>query len=361
MKIQINDQGREFVNKVSKVLQNMTGTEQRINSAYHLQSNGLCERQNKTIKDSLVKVLDGNPCDWPNIIEGVLLAHRVSKHTSINFSAFFLMYNREATLQIDVTHSLVGIEGNESEYPFDKETFDAVLTTAISMKANIHQTAGENICSAQEKQRRYYNRHYQVPNKIKVGQKVFLKNQRKMDRKCGKFSFKWFGPFTVHSISNEKFCSLINKDGTLIKAKYNVSLLKPYLESDETKVTCDENPPPSATDEQPHDTEKVDPPSSTDKQVLIEERIDNYAITNLPNEVIEMVLVDAVYSSKNSTETYVILSQTCSRFNDILKRRKDALLPHMHMKFPESVFDSLPRFQDKIKVSVRKIMKPWSE
>ena len=92
----------------------------------------------------------------------------------------------------------------------------------------------------------------------------------------------------------EKFCSLINKDGTLIKAKYNVSLLKPYLESDETKVTYDENPPPSATDEQPHDTEKVDPPSSTDKQVLIEERIDNYAITNLPNEVIEMIFVDAV-------------------------------------------------------------------
>ena len=27
------------------------------------------------------------------------------------------------------------------------------------------------------------------------------------------------------------------------------------------------------------------------------------------------------------------------------------------MKFPDSVFDSLPRFHDKIKMSVRKIMK----
>ena len=56
----------------------------------HPQSNGLCERQNKTIKDSLVKVLDENPCDWPNIIEEVLFAHRVSKHTSINFIHSFL-------------------------------------------------------------------------------------------------------------------------------------------------------------------------------------------------------------------------------------------------------------------------------
>ena len=102
--------------------------------------------------------------------------------------------------------------------------------------------------------------------------------------------------------------------------------MKPYLNSDETKVTCDENPFPSATDEQPHDTEKVDPPSLTDKQILIEERTDNYAITNLPNEIIEMMLVDAVNSTKNSAETYAILSQTCSRFNDILKRKKDPLL-----------------------------------
>ena len=96
-----------------------------------------------------------------------------------------------------------------------------------------------------------------------------------MDRTGGKFSFKWFGPFTAHS---KNLCSLINKDGPLIKTKYNVSLLKPYLDSDKTKVTCDENPP----------VQLMDPPSLTDKQVLIEERIDNYGITNLPNEIIEM-------------------------------------------------------------------------
>ena len=117
------------------------------------------------------------------------------------------------------------------------------------MRANIHQTAGEDICLAQEKQHRDYNRRLQLPNRIQVSQKMVLKNERRMDRKGGKFSFKWFGPFTIHSTSNKNFCSLINKDGTLIKTKYNVSLLKPYLDSDETKVTCTENPPPSTTDE----------------------------------------------------------------------------------------------------------------
>lgn len=80
-----------------------------------------------------------------------------------------------------------------------------------------------------------------------------------------KFSFKYLGQFTVYSISNINFCFLINKVETYVKTKYNVSFLKPYLESDETKVTSDENSSSSATDEQIHGTEKVDPQSLTDE------------------------------------------------------------------------------------------------
>ena len=56
----------------------LTGVEQRINSAYHPQSNGLMERQNRMIKNALVKVLDAHPERWTHIIEGVLFAHRVT-------------------------------------------------------------------------------------------------------------------------------------------------------------------------------------------------------------------------------------------------------------------------------------------
>ena len=47
------------------------------------------------------------------------------------------MYNRDPTLLIDVKYNLVNTEENESKHPFDKETFDVVLTNAISMRANI--------------------------------------------------------------------------------------------------------------------------------------------------------------------------------------------------------------------------------
>ena len=66
--------------------------------------------------------------------------------------------------------------------------------------------------------------------------------------------------------------------------------------------------PPSAINKQLRDTEKIDLPSLTEKQILTEEIFDNYAINKLLNEIIQIVLVDAMKSSKNLTETYVILS-----------------------------------------------------
>ena len=67
--VQINDQRREFVNEVSTELCRLTGVEQRITSTYHPQSNGLVERQNRTIKNSLVKVLEDNVKMWPSVME----------------------------------------------------------------------------------------------------------------------------------------------------------------------------------------------------------------------------------------------------------------------------------------------------
>ena len=73
---------------------------------------------------------------------------------------------------------------------FNKERSDAVPATAISIKANIHQIVGGDICSKQDKQRCNYNRSHQVPNKIKVGQNMLLKNQRRLEGNGGKFLFK---------------------------------------------------------------------------------------------------------------------------------------------------------------------------
>lgn len=53
--IVMSDQGREFINKVNQELFLLCGTDHRISSAYHPQTNGLDERMNQILKGSLVK------------------------------------------------------------------------------------------------------------------------------------------------------------------------------------------------------------------------------------------------------------------------------------------------------------------
>ncbi|CAK9296176.1 unnamed protein product [Gordionus sp. m RMFG-2023] len=48
-KIQINDQGSEFVNEISNHFHKLIGTMQRVSSAYHPQANSMVERVNRTI------------------------------------------------------------------------------------------------------------------------------------------------------------------------------------------------------------------------------------------------------------------------------------------------------------------------
>ena len=151
--IQINDQVREFVNEVCKQLHEFTELEHRVTSAYHPQVNALVERQNRTIKNSLVKVLEDNPVIWPQIIEGILFAHRVSRHSSTKYSPFMLMYNREPVLPIDVKHNLDKDESKErenregdgdEEQPFDLNFFDSIFSSATKVRTTIADDAADN-------------------------------------------------------------------------------------------------------------------------------------------------------------------------------------------------------------------------
>ena len=62
------------------------------------------------------------------------------------------------------------------------------------MTGKVHQTGGKNLRHTQVTEQRDYNRRHQVSNNIKTRQKVFLKKQKREERKGGKFLFKELGP-----------------------------------------------------------------------------------------------------------------------------------------------------------------------
>ena len=90
----MSDQGREFVNRVNEELFQLCGTDHRISSAYHPQSNGLDERLNQTLTRALVKFVNDNQDDWDAHIKSILYAYRTSKNDSTKFTPFELMFGR---------------------------------------------------------------------------------------------------------------------------------------------------------------------------------------------------------------------------------------------------------------------------
>ena len=90
----ISDQGREFVNQVQEELYRLTGTEHRVTSAYHPQTNGLTERFNQTLQTALLKVVNETQTDWDEHLPAVLFAYRTSQQKVTKLTPFEVMFCR---------------------------------------------------------------------------------------------------------------------------------------------------------------------------------------------------------------------------------------------------------------------------
>ena len=130
------------------------------------------------------------------------------------------MYNRHPILPIDIKYDLIDNNADKEpeSNPYDITTFQAVPESATLIREATNEKASQNIKKAQAKhQKDYDNRHSTVSTTLPIGFKVLLQNQRRQDRKGGKFSYKWIGPCTIKSISKTGLCVLINEKGFVFK------------------------------------------------------------------------------------------------------------------------------------------------
>ena len=89
---------------------------------------------------------------------------RVSELASIKYSTFYLLYNQELTSLTDIKFDFARVEEKYSDEPFDKETFDAVISTAASIRENFIKLLEKSISHPQAKERDY-NRLHQANQK----------------------------------------------------------------------------------------------------------------------------------------------------------------------------------------------------
>ena len=265
--IQINDQGREFVSEVSRILHTMCGVQQRITSAYHpqvnrlclntvfvivlttffFQANGLVERNNRTIQSAFLKVLEEHT-DWPSALDGVVFAFNTAKQSSTGYTPFFLLHGWEArTITEIMAEGLVPLgevppgECDMHAHGDLSADMDAIRGHAnhlLEVRKFIEDAAHKNIQKAQERQRDEYNKRHCGKVNFSIGDKVLLYNLKRKDRKGGNDAFLYSGPYSIEKKYFNGTFSLKNINGKILKSKAHGKNLKLLREPKFSKSTC---------------------------------------------------------------------------------------------------------------------------
>ena len=94
----LSDRGTNFLSTLVRSVCDLINTKKVNTTAYHPQSDGIVQRFNHTLCQSISMYVISDQKDWDNYLAEILFAYRVSPHDTTGESSFFLLYGREPRL-----------------------------------------------------------------------------------------------------------------------------------------------------------------------------------------------------------------------------------------------------------------------
>ena len=197
-----SDQGPEFVNDIIARLTDRMEICHVTTTPYNPSSNGAVEQFNKTLVHSLRKyIVDENPMNWDQFIDGVLFAYRVSKHAATQFSPFELLYGRQPRLPTSI------LMPEDIEFTRDIKEYN---TRHVYELHRAHQCVKALLADARDLYKAYHDgkaSQRAIQPAFVVGDEVMLYSPRlrtsgEHETTTTKFRPQWNGPFVIVEISD---------------------------------------------------------------------------------------------------------------------------------------------------------------
>ena len=104
----------------------------------------------------------------------------------------------------------------------EEKTFEAIVISATRVRREIYESATSNSRKAQHKQKKDFDRCHLSNSKIKVVDLILLRNNKRKDRKEGKFSFAWFSRYIVSEITLKGVPTLKKRNDEILKVKSTI-------------------------------------------------------------------------------------------------------------------------------------------
>ena len=222
----LSDRGSNFLSKLIVEVCKLINTKKVNTTAYHPQTDGLVERFNGTLAQSLSMYTSSNQKDLDVYIPSVLFGYRVSNHPSTGDSPFYLLYGREPRLPLDV--ALTPPKDLSSSIMHHRETIVSKITIA-------QEVARENIGRAQSQMKEYHDRRAAIPN-LNVGDRVWMYTPAVPKGLTKKLRHLWHGPYRIIEKLSAVHFQLATCDNRKVTTKVHANRMKLFHDRNDRPI-----------------------------------------------------------------------------------------------------------------------------
>lgn len=177
-----SDQGSQFESGLMRELCQLWGVKKTRTTPYHPQGNGMVERQNRTLGDSLrSKLLGADQTDWDQLLPNLMRSFRATPHSTTQETPNYLMFGRETRVP----------DGLLFDVPLSAP--QPVEQYAVDLQRRLQQA--HDLLRADQKNCRTDDLDEGLL--YAVGDTVYLNSHRRRQGQAKKLSPQYVGPYRI--------------------------------------------------------------------------------------------------------------------------------------------------------------------
>ena len=231
----VSDRGTKFTSRVWRAINKTLGTQLKLSTAYHPQTDGQTERVSQVLERYLRVFVSYKQDDWSKLLQRAAFSYNNSIHSAIQMSPFLANFGYSPRWLDDI------VEIDPS--------IPLVVEKIQDLKA-VHEMCKENIKVANEYYAKYYDAKKRAGPEFKVGDMVLLSmNHVTTRRPTQKFDIKYAGPYPITEIIGSRSYRLELPESFRVHPVFHISRLKEF-HGPEIEGQSYEPPGPVEVDEQ---------------------------------------------------------------------------------------------------------------
>ena len=189
-----SDNGKAFVGDLTKELMKRSHIAQAHSTTYHPQTNGLVERQNRTLVNMLKVYCSRYMTDWDKYLPQVVGAYNSTKHSTTGISPFMVLTGKERARPLTFFYP---------EYEGKKTSPQVYVKEAVKRQQELNELCRRNTAQAQLRQRKKYDEKILQAKPYAVGQYVWVFQNVIPPKETKKLLKKWRGSFMITEVHQQ--------------------------------------------------------------------------------------------------------------------------------------------------------------